>query len=136
MISHGLYDYLIKLKEPDQRYPDYSDDRFIFHRPREFDVPIANQTLQNHKIKACEAIGLRVNTNHQLRHMYNTFLKDQGIPVFDRSTVLGQKDADINTEIYTHMSEESLRKVAAADEKIFEMGGINVAQTLHKNGEE
>ena len=103
VISHGLYDYLLKLKELDQRYPDYSDDWFIFHRPREFDVPIANQTLQNHKIKACEAIGLRVNTNHQLRHMYNTFLKDQGIPVFDRSTVLGQKDADINTEIYTHM---------------------------------
>lgn len=135
VISHGLYRYLLKLKELDQRYPDYSDNWFIFHRPRVFDVPIANQTLQNHKIKACKQIGLRLNTNHQLRHMYNTFLKDQGISVFDRSTVLGQKDADVNAEIYTHMSEDALRKVAAADEKMFEMVGINVAQTLQKNQE-
>ena len=94
---------------------------------------MAHQTLQKHKENACEQIGLRLNTNHQLRHMYNTFLKDQGIPVFDRSAVLGQKDADINLEIYTHLSDDALKKVAAADEIIFSMKNKKVAQTLQEN---
>ncbi len=51
----------------------------------------------------------------------------------DRLTVLGQKDADINTEIYTHLSDDALKKVTAADEIIFGMKNKKVAQTLHKN---
>lgn len=133
VISHGLYSYLLELKKRDQRYPDFSDKWFIFHRPRKPDIPMAHQTLQKHKENACEQIGLRLNTNHQLRHMYNTFLKDQGIPVFDRSAVLGQKDADINSEIYTHLSDDALKKVAAADEIIFSMKNKKVAQTLQEN---
>ncbi|MBQ1567307.1 MAG: hypothetical protein IIZ80_05405, partial [Erysipelotrichaceae bacterium] len=77
------------------------------------------RTLNNHKKAALDAIGLRWNTNHQLRHLYNTYLKDQGIEVYDRSTTLGQKDIEVNSSIYTHMSKEAMRKISEADEKLF-----------------
>ncbi len=36
-----------------------------------------------------------------------------------RSTTLGQKDAEVNSSIYTHMSPEAMRKIADADERLF-----------------
>lgn len=82
-------------------------------------MPMAERTLNANKTKALESIKLRWNTNHQLRHLYNTYLKDQGITVYDRSTTLGQKDAEVNSSVYTHMSKESMQKIAEADEKLF-----------------
>ncbi len=119
VISESLYKYLIKIREREQFKEGFNEDWFIFHRPRDGYMPMAERTLNNHKEKALNAIGLRWNTNHQLRHLYNTYLKDRGISVYDRSTTLGQKDAEVNSSIYTHISEESMRRIAEADEKLF-----------------
>ncbi len=119
VIGKGLYNYLISVKEREQRHPDYDDEWFIFHRSSNGYLPMAERTLNNHKEAALDSIGLRWNTNHQMRHLYNTYLKDQGIPVYDRSTTLGQKDAEVNSEIYTHLSPESIRKISEADDKLF-----------------
>ncbi len=119
VIGQSLYEYLISVRDREKRRLDYSDGWFIFHRPGDSYAPMAERTLNNHKQKALDLIGLRWNTNHQLRHLYNTFLKDQGVTVYDRSTTLGQKDAEINSSIYTHMSPEAMKKIADADEKLF-----------------
>ncbi|MBR4421881.1 MAG: tyrosine-type recombinase/integrase [Erysipelotrichaceae bacterium] len=119
VIGKSLYDYLIGIREREKRHPDYGENWFIFHRPGNGLSPMAERTLNNHKQKALDLINLRWNTNHQLRHLYNTYLKDQGITVYDRSTTLGQKDAEINSSIYTHMSPEAMKKIADADEKLF-----------------
>lgn len=118
-VSRSLYRYLMEVKEREKRHPDYSEEWFIFHRPKDGHMPMAERTLNQHKTKALDSIGLRWNTNHQLRHMYNTYLKDQGITVYDRSTTLGQKDVEVNSYIYTHMSPDSIRRISDADEKLF-----------------
>lgn len=119
VIGQSLYRYLNEVKDRESRHLDYSDKWFIFHRPGDGYMPMAERTLNNHKKKALDAIGLRWNTNHQLRHLYNTYLKDQGITVYDRSTTLGQKDVEVNSYIYTHMSKEAMEKISEADEKLF-----------------
>ncbi|MBR4470256.1 MAG: tyrosine-type recombinase/integrase [Erysipelotrichaceae bacterium] len=119
VIGKSLYEYLTEVRDRAKRDPNYGEGWFIFHRPGDGYVPMAERTLNNHKQKALETIGLRWNTNHQLRHLYNTYLKDQGISVYDRSTTLGQKDAEVNSSIYTHMSPEAMKKIADADEKLF-----------------
>ena len=121
-ISHSLYNYLLEVQEMAKRYPDYSDEWFIFHRPSNGNMPMAERTLNSHKQKSLDSIKLRWNTNHQLRHLYNTFLKDQGITVYDRSTTLGQKDAEVNSSVYTHMSPDSIKRITEADEKLFNRG--------------
>ena len=118
-VSPSLYSYLLEVKEREKRHPDYDETWFIFHRPKDGHMPMAERTLNGHKEKALYSIGLRWNTNHQLRHLYNTYLKDQGITVYDRSTTLGQKDAEVNSSVYTHMSKEAIRKISEADEKLF-----------------
>ncbi len=117
--SPSLYSYLLEVKEREKRNPDYDETWFIFHRPKEGHMPMAERTLNGHKEKALDSIGLRWNTNHQLRHLYNTYLKDQGITVYDRPTTLGQKDAEVNSSVYTHMSKEAIRKISEADERLF-----------------
>ncbi len=119
VIGKSLYDYLIGIREREKNRKGYDENWFIFPRSGDGFVPMAERTLNNHKQKALDLISLRWNTNHQLRHLYNNYLKDQGITVYDRSTTLGQKDAEINSSIYTHMSPEAMKKIADADEKLF-----------------
>ena len=111
----------------------FDEKWFVFHRPDDHYKPMAERTLNNHKAKTLELIGLRWNTNHQLRHMYNTFLKGQGITVFGRSKTLGQKDVEVNTEIYTHLSPEAIHKITAADDVLFQRKQASVSQTYHKS---
>ena len=121
-ISHSLYNYLLEVQEREKRHPDYSDEWFIFHRPSNGHMPMAERTLNTNKQKSLDSIKLRWNTNHQLRHLYNTYLKDQGIAVYDRSTTLGQKDIEVNSNVYTHMSPDSIKRISEADEKLFNRG--------------
>ncbi|MBR0417933.1 MAG: tyrosine-type recombinase/integrase [Erysipelotrichaceae bacterium] len=131
-IGSGLYSYLMEYMEMEKRLPGFDEKWFVFHRPDDHYKPMAERTLNNHKAKALELIDLRWNTNHQLRHMYNTFLKDQGIKDFDRSRTLGQKDVEINIDIYTHLSPEAIIEITAADDVLFQMkdgqGITNVSQ--------
>lgn len=110
VIGEEIKNYLLEYKAREMRHIDYSDDWLIFHRQGQPNKPIAERTLNNHKAEALKAIGLRWNTNHQMRHMFNTAMKDGGVNAFDRGTVLGN-DGETNREIYTHASPETIKKV-------------------------
>ena len=46
---------------------------------------------------------------HTLRHSYNTRMMEAGVPVEYRMKTLGQKDADVNMQIYTHTNYDSVK---------------------------
>lgn len=48
---------------------------------------------------------------HMLRHTYNTRLLESGIQVEDRMAILGQTDPEVNMRIYSHTSNDRIKKV-------------------------
>lgn len=53
---------------------------------------------------------------HMLRHTFNTRMMEAGVSIEDRMRVLGQSDPDVNLKIYSHVSDNSVKK---AFEKVY-----------------
>lgn len=55
---------------------------------------------------------------HKLRHMFNSNLKNYGIMVEERMSIMGHSSATVNMDVYTHVSEEAkTRAMLTLEEK-------------------
>lgn len=109
-LGESFMEYLVERKKRDMMHLNFKDDWLVFHRENNPYLPIAETTFNNHRKRAIKEAGLNLNTNHQMRHMFNTAMKDGGMTAFDRGKVLGN-DEEINNNVYTHISEETRNKV-------------------------
>lgn len=97
-------------------YQKYKPKDFLFEG--QFGDKYSEKSLQEVFIKAKTIAGIKKNaTLHTLRHSYATHLLEGGVNLRYIQEILGHKSAK-TTQIYTHVSSESLSKVISPIEKM------------------
>ena len=111
-IPENLVQYLKMRYEKDSVKKGFDKKWFIFHQYNKGDKFINPNHVDDHKKKVLKKIGLRWNTNHQMRHMYSNCLRYGGIHEYDIAVVTGH-DTNVNksNEIYYHVSKHSADQI-------------------------
>lgn len=80
--------------------------------------PLTTRTIQQIIKKAAQKAGINKNvTPHTLRHSFATHLLEDGENLFMIQQLLGHKNLE-TTRIYTHISQEQIRKVKSPLDKL------------------
>lgn len=103
-LSHRLVDQL------QQYIARYRPHNFLFENPEALG-PISERTLQVVFNNAVDKVGIEKTLSfHSLRHSFATHLLESGVDLRYIQELLGHKNSK-TTEIYTHVSSTSLKKI-------------------------
>ncbi len=98
------------LQQLRQYYVEYKPDKWLFEGS-ERGKHINTRTIQRVFNNSVEAVGITKNvTFHSLRHSYATHMLEAGVDLRFIQELLGHQSSK-TTEIYTHVSVQSLRKI-------------------------
>ena len=70
---------------------------------------------------------------HMLRHTFNTRMMEAGVPIEDRMKTLGQTDPEVNLKIYTHVSDNAVKKAMEITKDYCYNHSVNTNQQLQAN---
>lgn len=110
-VCDGVLDYLRMRYEKDSKSIGFNKKWFIFHANGNGEKFVNPNHVDDHKERILKRIGLRWNTNHQLRHMYINKLRYSGVPEFDIQKVVGHETSFGTTDIYMHISKAGADKI-------------------------
>ncbi|MDD3350831.1 MAG: site-specific integrase [Eubacteriales bacterium] len=108
-VAVDLVNKYIEREEPEVRlFPGGKEDHFITER-----------TVQKVFRDACDRAGIRKDVSvHTLRHSFATHLLESGTDIRYIQELLGHSSSK-TTEIYTHVSNNSIRKIRSPLDDIF-----------------
>jgi integrase/recombinase XerD len=97
---------------------EYRPHGLLFPAPDDPKKPLNATTLQKHCQKVCQRAGLKKKlTPKSLRHAFATHLLEGGANIRVVQTLLGHRSVK-TTEIYTHVSDETIRNVVSPLERL------------------
>lgn len=81
-----------------KKYGYFNENMFVFGGLK----PLASSTIDRHKRKACNKVGIREITQHQFRHSYATNMIHHKKPIDEVSENLGHSRVSTTVDIYLH----------------------------------
>lgn len=102
---------------------------FVFAAPGSEYKPYGRSRFDRSFGALMDACGLEGITAHYFRHNYITMCWENGVDTFLASKIVGHSDPSTTMHIYTHLTDERLKKSRAEIDKMF---SEKVAQKLHK----
>ena len=106
-LSKKVLDGLILLYNDAQKYKDFSKDWFVFGNT----IPFKENTIQNHKNKYCDLVGLKRIRIHDFRHSCASYLINKGASITLVSKYLGHSKSSITLDVYTHFYKSELIEI-------------------------
>lgn len=98
-------------------YIEYKPIEWLF-QGQKLNDPISSRSVQNIFKKACDKAGIKKKVGiHSLRHSFATHLLENGTDLRYIQELLGHSSSK-TTEIYTHVSNKSLRNITSPLDKI------------------